>query len=1526
MTILDVLNTLGRRGPRVAMVARLVIALAIVFSLFVQPVAEAVTSNLLEQAVVQPASPSLPGRPFLWGAATSSYQVEGGIGGIDCDERAKPCNDYDLFNSHPRIRARVSYNSRLAGPRLNLAAAGIADNAWDPPVYKRDFDYAKTLGLNSFRFSLEWGRIEPQQDQWDDAAIEHYRAMVDAMIARGLKPIMTINHFTLPLWVLRPPTDSSVCDPVRCHPTDGESNYRKSLRGWENPQVLSQSGASAGTFTLTVTPPGGSPRSTGPIPFNASALRVLAALVALPGVRLGDVQVDGGPLGSGRVYVKFKGQYLNKDVGLAVDGSGLDGGSIRLTSTLDQYLEFVRRVVFKFRDKVDYWLTINEPVGTINLGYVAGIWSPGFLLDGRKAKEVMHNLILAHVRAYDIISNCTNNPDCDNVDADGDGRTKVVGFAHAMHSVAASPNDPAAPSNAIAASNYEYFLNDYFVNAVTKGEEDINYLESAGSDQGVNVAIHNDWKHHLDFLGINYYRRSYIAHSDILAISGTGFVGGQPQNNLFGEPEPHSLLNDLGWANYPQGLYELIMRSKTKWNLPVLITENGIAERNDRNRAPFIVAHLREVQRAISDGANVIGYLHWSLMDNWELQEHYHPQAQFGLLHIDRNETDRTGNLVLHRALTEGALAYQQVIEESHAVNPTTGAPTKAAIDNAQDKFGAFTRNGKQLIAPTHTHGRLWEGPTTEGQATLYLGSITASQRIVGMIYWHSRREWRNVELLMDARGPLLRERLFNDAAEATVARDIRVTYTSGAFGFPGGHTLTRISGTGLWRWASGASPWGTNAFYVSKLEGAYTGKYFTFSNPGPDDVPNPPPCGAGGCVPQASGTTWKALRPEAHPAPGADLRLNGYGREGEGLFDVFLSLSNPSIGSSIATTIVKGKGSFSISKELNSLPKPFRFTGYIAPSQDNAWTWTGKRNGSTVSTFQFLERRGIFTEFPRKPTPVPDREDQYWRENDPTSVMPLVGFKFTPLETRLGVVTKARISWEAGGRHYTLQSSIPHCLWPTVCDNGAWTDIGGRIANRVSERFPPAVGQFANRRIAANTNGGATVSATPPPALDLDGGALSYTWTGPFGTATGTSPRFFLPLGRQTVCVEIAGPGGSAKRCATYSVIDTLPPLIMCGSADGIWHATDVRIHCMASDLGSGLADPADANFSLPTSVTAGTETVNAQTSTRKVCDRAENCATAGPVGGNRIDKKVPAIAIVQPTATHYVHSAKLTLDYAASDSGSGVKRVTASLDGSTVLEGHGLQSGQVIRLLTELSLGPHTFAVTAADNVGNTATRSVTFTIIVTPESIKQDVADFLAAGAIRNRGLARSLLAKLDAAAAAQARHNCATAANIYSAFINQLNALSGHGVDSAAAAIMMADARYLIAHCWALTGLQSSSNVERSSERATMPPLSVNGSETATDIQRHPNQSARDRGEARMLGEGEHPRGRQRRHLLAADRHRGPGLGYDVSKGRLSGPIPASSANPTPTGHRPADRRHSPSPRLAPWPRVPSRDPA
>lgn len=125
-----------------------------------------------------------------------------------------------------------------------------------------------------------------------------------------------------------------------------------------------------------------------------------------------------------------------------------------------------------------------------------------------------------------------------------------------------------------------------------------------------------------------------------------------------------------------------------------------------------------------------------------------------------------------------------------------------------------------------------------------------------------------------------------------------------------------------------------------------------------------------------------------------------------------------------------------------------FHLTGYIAPAGDN--TWIGQRNASTVSKFQFLETRGIFEEFPTSPAPIGGATDQYYKENEPYSVMPLVGFSFQPT----GLAT-ADITWQSGGRNYAIHNAFAACLSPGVC-SGTWSD--GSVARRVPEGFAPVI------------------------------------------------------------------------------------------------------------------------------------------------------------------------------------------------------------------------------------------------------------------------------------------------------------------------------------------------------------------------------------------------------------------------------------------------------------------------------------
>ncbi len=182
-------------------------------------------------------------------------------------------------------------------------------------------------------------------------------------------------------------------------------------------------------------------------------------------------------------------------------------------------------------------------------------------------------------------------------------------------------------------------------------------------------------------------------------------------------------------------------------------------------------------------------------------------------------------------------------------------------------------------------------------------------------------------------------------------------------------------------------------------------------------------------------------------------------------------------------------------------------------------------------------------------------------------------------------------------------------------------------------------------------------------------------------------------------------------------------------------------------------------------------------------------------------LDKTAPIAAIAAPIASPYAHSTILTLNYSVSDGqGSGVLSFTPTMDGATALpDGHGLQSGPPpINFLTEMTLGSHTFAVSTQDNLGNSGNTTVNFSIVVTADSIKEDVKYFRSIGAI-TLDEATSLLQKLNAAAAYRAKGDCKDANATYQAFINELRAQSGKKVTVQAANIMIADAQYLIAHC-------------------------------------------------------------------------------------------------------------------------------
>lgn len=198
--------------------------------------------------------------------------------------------------------------------------------------------------------------------------------------------------------------------------------------------------------------------------------------------------------------------------------------------------------------------------------------------------------------------------------------------------------------------------------------------------------------------------------------------------------------------------------------------------------------------------------------------------------------------------------------------------------------------------------------------------------------------------------------------------------------------------------------------------------------------------------------------------------------------------------------------------------------------------TAAGRRPGRSTPKRLFLER-------PKHPSPVGGVSDQYHKENDPTSVIPLESFSFRPT-TLLG--TRANISWEAGGRTYLINRAIVQALdfcTPIPC-KGTWTDTVGRIAERLSEGFPPVANAGPDQAVQAAAGGTATVILDASGSFDLDGATLAYNWSGPFGTSSGRQANVALPVGTSQICVELTGTSGLASTdCMSVTVTEAPPP-----------------------------------------------------------------------------------------------------------------------------------------------------------------------------------------------------------------------------------------------------------------------------------------------------------------------------------------------------------------------------------------------
>lgn len=242
--------------------------------------------------------------------------------------------------------------------------------------------------------------------------------------------------------------------------------------------------------------------------------------------------------------------------------------------TIAAFVRYTERVAEQLGELAQMWITINEPVVYVLEAYWHKRWPPQ-QRSIRRMWRVFRNLAQAHRLSYLALHK----------------RRPGARVGVAKHWLAVKPARPTRRTDRVAAIVTDWGFNRFFYR-LTRGTH--------------------------DFIGVNYYQ-AVERRWDIWPWRWIAAVW-------------DGLRSELEWPIRPEGL-EQVLLSLRAWRLPIYVTENGVADASDQLRPDFIREHLRAVERAQAAGADVRGYFHWSLLDNFEWAEGFTPR--FGLVAVD---------------------------------------------------------------------------------------------------------------------------------------------------------------------------------------------------------------------------------------------------------------------------------------------------------------------------------------------------------------------------------------------------------------------------------------------------------------------------------------------------------------------------------------------------------------------------------------------------------------------------------------------------------------------------------------------------------------------------------------------------------------------------------------------------------------------------------------------------------------------------------------------------------------------------
>lgn len=308
-----------------------------------------------------------------------------------------------------------------------------------------------------------------------------------------------------------------------------------------------------------------------------------------------------------------------------------DRGGFTEAGNRGLFLRYVKYAVSQLQDLCDFWITFNEPNVYAVLGYLLGVFPPGER-SLKRTLQVIHNLLQAHIEAFYAISEL--QPEAQ--------------ISYCLHYRLFDPARPFWPPDICVTALQEESFNWSLLKAMETGRFSfpLNFaLEPLVHARGTR-----------DYHGVNYYTREMVRFDPTRpdALFAQRFI------------RKGAILNDLGLDGsfgeiYPEGLYRVLktVYRHTRGNKPIYITENGFCDARDDRRPRALLEHIAQVHRAISEGIPVRGYLHWTLVDNFEWAEGW--GARFGLIQLDpgtqkripRGSASLFGEICRANALTE---------------------------------------------------------------------------------------------------------------------------------------------------------------------------------------------------------------------------------------------------------------------------------------------------------------------------------------------------------------------------------------------------------------------------------------------------------------------------------------------------------------------------------------------------------------------------------------------------------------------------------------------------------------------------------------------------------------------------------------------------------------------------------------------------------------------------------------------------------------------------------------------------------